>query len=64
VKPKMMWMQLEDETDLKCEIERRQNEFLDLYSFYRETYIVTVKEELLRKAYELHVLNPKFTFHI
>ncbi len=64
MRSKMMWLQLEDESDLKREIERRQDEFLDLYSLYRHTGLLGVKEELLRKAYELHILNPNFSFHI
>ena len=64
MRSKMLWLELEDESDLKREIERRQDEFLDLYSLYRDTRFLCIKEELLRKAYELHILNPNFAFHI
>lgn len=64
MRSKMPWLELEDESDLKREIERRLDEFLDLYSLYRDSRLAGVKEELLRKAYELHVLNPNFSFHI
>jgi hypothetical protein len=64
MKPKILYFHLEDEDDLEHEIRRRQDEFLDLYSLYQKTQIRAVKEALLKKAYELHVLDPNFTFHI
>lgn len=60
----MVLFYLEDDDDLQTAIKRKQDEFLDLYSLYRKTASSWIKEELLHKAYELHILDPKFTFHI
>jgi len=64
MRSKTVMLRLHDEDDLESEIKRKQNEFLDLYSLFRKTKLSSVKEALLRKAYELHVLDPNFTFHI
>ncbi len=55
---------LDDDDQIEAEIKRKQDEFLDIYSLYRTTQLSWIKEELLRKAFEIHLLNPKFTFHI
>jgi len=55
---------LQDVDNLFDAIKRKQDEFLDVYSLYRQTGSSWVKDELLQKAYELHVLDSKFTFHI
>jgi len=55
---------LEDDDDFDSAMRRKQDEFLDLYSLYHETGSAWIKEELLRKACELHVLDSNFTFHI
>ena len=60
--PNIIVYQLLDESDLQNEVQLKQDEFLDLYSLYRKTQIPWIKEELLKKAYELHILNPSFTF--
>ena len=60
----IVFLRLTDEHDLQDEIKHKQDEFLDIYSLYKETGIPWIKEELLIKAYELRFLNPKFTFHI
>lgn len=46
------------------EIRKKQNEFLDLYSFYAETGIAWIHDELKLKAYELHLLDPDFKFKV
>jgi hypothetical protein len=55
---------LQDEDDLESALKQKQDEFLDVYSFYRRAKLPIIKQELLRKAYELSVLDPKFTFYI
>ncbi len=55
---------LQDEDELDGALRQKQDEFLDVYSLYHKTRLPIVKEELLRKAYELSILDPKFTFHI
>lgn len=55
---------LQDERDSQDQIRDVQDEFLDVYSLYLKTGLSWVKEELLQKAYQLHSLNPRFTFQI
>ena len=55
---------MDEETDYDNELKKKQNEFLDIYSLYQKTGLSLIKEELLRKAYQLHILDPRFTFHI
>lgn len=55
---------LQDEDDLEVVIKQKQNEFLDVYSLYRKTGLSFVKQDLLRKAYELSLLDPQFSVHI
>ncbi|MBI4358851.1 MAG: hypothetical protein HY584_06080 [Candidatus Omnitrophica bacterium] len=55
---------LQDEDDFEQEMNRRQDEFLDLFSLYRQTGLSWIKEELLLKAYQLHLLDPEFRFHL
>ncbi|OGW81109.1 MAG: hypothetical protein A3G33_10250 [Omnitrophica bacterium RIFCSPLOWO2_12_FULL_44_17] len=59
-----MYIFLFDEDDLASVIRRKQDEFLDIYSLFIRTKLPLVKEDLLEKAYELSVLDPKFTFHV
>ena len=55
---------LQDEDDLGQALKQKQNEFLDVYSLYRRTSLSWIKDELFRKAYELSVLDPRFTFYL
>lgn len=55
---------LEDEEDLRGEIRKRQDEFLDVYSFYLRTGFSWIRDEVRLKAYELHLLDSSFTFQI
>jgi hypothetical protein len=64
MKRKVVMFHLQDEDDLESEIKKKQNQFLDLYSLYVKTRAEPIKEALLQKAYELHVLDSNFTFHI
>lgn len=55
---------LQDERDSQDQIRDVQDELLDVYSLYLKTGLSWIKEELLQKAYQLHSLNPRFTFQI
>lgn len=55
---------MDDKADYEEELKQKQDEFLDIYSLYRQTGLSVIKEELLQKAYQLHLLDPKFTFYI
>jgi len=57
-------LRIEDEDDLQDEIRRKQDEFLDVFSLYLRTHISWVRDEVKLKAYELHLLDPGFAFHI
>jgi len=59
MRPSFLPWYLREENDLEREIKRKQDEFLDLYSFFLKTGNALVKEELFRKAYELHLLEEK-----
>ncbi len=50
--------------DRAAEIRKKQNEFLDVYSLYLKTGLRWIKEEAIFKAYELHLLDKKYTFQI
>jgi hypothetical protein len=50
------------DTNPKTEILRCLDELLDVYSLYLQTGIESVKEEVIRKAYQLHVRDPQFSF--
>ncbi len=48
--------------DTKVELEKLHNELLDIYSLYLETGLEVIKEEVIAKAYEIHLLDPEFSF--
>ena len=57
-------LRIQDEADLREEIGRKQDEFLDVYSLYLRTRLAWVRDEVRLKAYELHLLDPCFSFQI
>jgi len=57
-------LRIDDETDLQEEILKKMDEFLDVYSLYLYTGISWVRDEVKLKAYELHLLDPGFSFQI
>ena len=57
-------LRIQDETDLKQEVLKKQDEFLDVYSLYLSTRAAWVREEVKLKAYELHLLDPSFNFQV
>ena len=64
MKTPYMVLQIQDEEDLKAEICRKQDEFLDVLSFYMATRCAWVHEEVRLKAYELHLLDPTFQYSV
>ena len=60
----ILYIFLQDESEYEDELKQRQDEFLDIYSLYQETKLPWVKEELLAKAYQIHLLDPNFTFQV
>lgn len=59
-----MVLRIEDPADLQDEIRQKLDEFLDVYSFYLSTRLAWVRDEVKLKAYEIHLLDPKFNFQI
>ena len=57
-------LRIQDEADLKEEISKKQDEFLDVYSLYLKTQASWVRDEVKLKAYELHLLDPSFSFQV
>lgn len=57
-------LRIQDETDLQEEIRSKMDEFLDVYSLYLTTRSSWVRDEVKLKAYELRLLDPKFSFQI
>ncbi|MBI3314307.1 MAG: hypothetical protein HYZ83_08745 [Candidatus Omnitrophica bacterium] len=57
-------LRIQDESDLREEVLKKQDEFLDVYSFYLQSRLSWVRDEVRLKAYELHLLDPSFTFQI
>ena len=64
MKAPYMILRIEDEEDLREEIAKKQDEFLDVLSLYTKTRISWVRDEVRLKAYELHILDPSFNFQI
>ena len=54
----------EEELEAPHETERRKNELLDIYSLYLDTGIPSIKEELIHKAFQIHLKDAKFSFII
>lgn len=59
-----MVLRIEDPADLQDEIRQKLDEFLDVYSFYLSTRLAWVRDEVKLKAYEIHLLDPRFNFQI
>lgn len=64
MKSPYMVLRIQDEEDLKRELDRKRDEFLDVYSLYLETGLSWVRDEARLKAYELHLLDPSFSFQV
>ena len=64
MKTPYMVLRIQDEDDLKEEIKKKQNEFLDVFSLYLATRYTWVRDEVRLKAYELHLLDPSFNFQM
>jgi len=64
MKSNILFICLQGENEFEDELKRRQDEFLDLYSLYLRTSLSWIKEELMQKAYQLHLLDSEFTFHL
>lgn len=60
----VLFIALQDEDEFEEQVREKQDEFLDVYSLYKRTGLRWIKEELILKAYQLHLLNPDFKFHI
>lgn len=60
----VLFICLQDEDDFEEQLKQKQNEFLDVYSLYQRTRLSWIKEELILKAYQLHLLNPDFQFSV
>lgn len=57
-------LKIEDEAELQGEIQKKLDEFLDVYSLYLSTRFAWVRDEVKLKAYELHLLDPAFSFQL
>ncbi|MBI4430130.1 MAG: hypothetical protein HY587_00260 [Candidatus Omnitrophica bacterium] len=64
MKKSLVVVKIGDAEDISAEIQVKQNEFLDVYSLYLRTGLKWVKDEAIMKAYELHMMDPKFSFEI
>ena len=57
-------LRIQDEEELIEEVRRKWDEFLDVYSLYRTARVSWIRDEVRLKAYELHLLDPSFSFQI
>ena len=57
-------LRIEDEQDLREEVRKKQDEFLDVYSLYLSTKASWIRDEVKLKAYELRLLDPNFSFQL
>ena len=62
MKTPYLTLRIDDAEDIQFEIRKKLDEFLDVYSFYRKTGSAWIRDEVRLKAYELHLLDPSFTF--
>ena len=60
----VLFISLQDEDEFEDQLKQKQNEFLDVYSLYKRTGLSWIKEELILKAYQLHLLDPDFKFSV
>lgn len=51
-----------EESDISAEFKSYLDELLDIYSLYLQTGIPAIKEEVVHKAYQLHLHDPNFSF--
>jgi hypothetical protein len=47
-----------------AEIQRYRDALLDVYSLYLQTRSSWIKEEVIKRAFVLHLLDPQFSFII
>ena len=64
MKTPYLLLKIVDENELREEVQKKLDEFLDVFSLYRATGFAWVKDEVKLKAYELHLLDPSFSFQI
>lgn len=57
-------LRIQDESELREEIVKKRDEFLDVYSLYLKTRMAWIRDEVRLKAYELRILDPLFKFQI
>lgn len=55
-------IKIDGDSDPQAELEKRRDELLDVYSLYLKTGIESIKEEVIAKAYEIHLRDPNFCF--
>lgn len=55
---------IQEEQNLRQVLERKRDEFLDVYSFYLKSRMSWIRDEVRLKAYELHLVDPTFNFQI
>ena len=60
----VLFISLQDEDEFDSQLRQKQDEFLDVYSLYKRTGLSWIKEELILKAYQVHLLNPDFKFSV
>ena len=64
MKKSLVVVKIGDAEDMSVEIQTKQNEFLDVYSLYLRTGLKWIKDEAITKAYELHMMDPRFSCEI
>lgn len=64
MKKSLVVVKIGDTEDMSAEIHTKQNEFLDVYSLYLRTGLKWIKDEAIMKAYELHMMDPRFSCEI
>lgn len=57
-------LRIDDEIDLRDEVRGKLDEFLDVYSLYLATRFSWIRDEVKLKAFEIHLLDPSFSFSI
>jgi hypothetical protein len=57
-------LKIQEESEIREEITRKRDEFLDVYSLYLKTRLTWIRDEVRLKAYELRILDPNFLFQI
>lgn len=51
-----------DDTSSPEDLKAKRDALLDVYSLYLQTQIAVIREDVIRRAFDLHLKDPSFSF--